>query len=177
MKSKPPKFGGFSDAQNAAQIKNPLHTSERVCELPRFSRLVAVQCDSISTTPSSPSTSQRQRTGVSALHKPVLRTLHQSTLYRITEFRIRVSAVEFTLAQSFRKTAASVSIARWLAWPEACGSPPTLRTNSSLLTCRASSTFLPLTNSVMADPQAIAGTQPLARKRTSAMRLPSNLRV
>ena len=29
----------------------------------------------------SPGVSQRQRTGVSALHEPVLRTLHQSTLY------------------------------------------------------------------------------------------------
>ena len=36
--------------------------------------------DSISTTPSSPGLSQRQRTGVSALHKPVLRALHQSTI-------------------------------------------------------------------------------------------------
>ena len=42
--------------------------------------MVAVQCDSISTTPSSPGLSQRQRTGVSALHKPILRALHQSTI-------------------------------------------------------------------------------------------------
>src|SRR5713101_3485681 len=46
--------------------RRPLHTSETPC----FSRLVAAQCDSISTTPSSPSMSQRQRTGVSALHNP-----------------------------------------------------------------------------------------------------------
>src|SRR5229473_8213255 len=46
--------------------RRPLHTSET----PWFSRLVAAQCDSISTTPSSPSMSQRQRTGVSALHNP-----------------------------------------------------------------------------------------------------------
>jgi hypothetical protein len=39
-----------------------------------------VQYDSISTTPSSPGTSQRQRTGVSALHKPIIRALHQSAL-------------------------------------------------------------------------------------------------
>jgi len=66
-----------------------------------------------------------------------------------------------------------VSIARWLAWSEACGRPPIFRTNSPLLICRASSTLLPFANSVIADAQAIAGTQPLARKRISAMRLSS----
>jgi hypothetical protein len=49
-----------------------------------FSHLVAVQCDSISTTPSSPGLSQRQRTGVSALHRPILRALHQCTVYWVT---------------------------------------------------------------------------------------------
>jgi hypothetical protein len=76
-----------------------------------------------------------------------------------------------------RKTVVSVSIARWLAWAEAWGRPPTVRTSSSLLTRRASSTVLPLASSVMAEPQAMAGTQPLARKRISTMRLPSSFKV
>src|SRR6202521_1289691 len=33
MESKPQKIGGPSEASFSAQIKNPLHTSERVCEL------------------------------------------------------------------------------------------------------------------------------------------------
>ena len=70
-----------------------------------------------------------------------------------------------------------MSMARWLAWAEACGKPPTFPTSSSLLIWRASFTVLPLTNSVMAEPQAIAGTQPLARKRISAMRFASNFVV
>lgn len=63
-----------------------------------------------------------------------------------------------------------MSIARWLAWAEACGKPPSFRTNSSLLNLRASSRLLPFANSVIAEPQAIVGTQPLARKRMSTMR-------
>jgi len=39
--------------------------------------------------------------------------------------------------------------------------------NSSRLTRRASSRLLPIANSVMAEPHAMAGTQPLARKRIS----------
>src|SRR6266849_2892837 len=55
----------------------PGRVAERWDKFPA-SRLVAVQCDSISTPPSSPGLSQTQRTGLSALHKPILRTLHQS---------------------------------------------------------------------------------------------------
>jgi hypothetical protein len=89
-------------------------------------------------------------------------------------FRTGILSENFTLAQTFRKSAARVSIARWLAWEEASGKPPILRISPSLVTRRASSTVLPLINSVMADPQAIAGTQPFARKRISAMRVPSS---
>jgi hypothetical protein len=48
-------------------------STERLENVPSVPGLfsVAVQWDSISTTPSSPGTSQRQRTGVSALHNPV----------------------------------------------------------------------------------------------------------
>ena len=70
-----------------------------------------------------------------------------------------------------------MSIAKWLAWVDAGGKPPTLPTRSSLLTCCASLMVLPLTNSVMADPQAIAGTHPLARKRMSAICPPASFAV
>ena len=79
--------------------------------------------------------------------------------------------------QSFRKSSASVSTARWLAWADAGGRPPTFQTNSSLLTRRASSTVLPLINSVRAEPHAIEGTHPLARKRMSAICFPDSLTV
>src|SRR6266851_7433556 len=73
--------GGPSYREAKGGALRPGRVAERWDKIPWFSRLVAVQCDSISTTPPSPGTSQRQRTGVSALHKPILRALHQSTLY------------------------------------------------------------------------------------------------
>ncbi len=70
-----------------------------------------------------------------------------------------------------------MSTARCPACDEAYGSPPSFRTSSSLLTFRASSTFLPLTSSVIADPHAMAGTHPFARNRMSVIRSPSSLSV
>ena len=72
--------------------------------------------------------------------------------------------------ESCWSTACSASIARWLACDDAGGNSPTVRSNSSRLSFRASSTLLPRTNSVSAEPHAIAATQPLARKRISAIR-------
>src|SRR5260370_20105097 len=72
--------GGPSYREAKGGALRPGRVAERWDKIPWFSRLVAVQCDSISTTPSSPGLSQRQRTGVSALHKPILRALHQSTV-------------------------------------------------------------------------------------------------
>src|SRR5260370_2949403 len=72
--------GGPSYREAKGGALRPGRVAERWDKIPWFSRLVAVQCDSISTTPSSPGLSQRQRTGVSALHKPILRALHQSTI-------------------------------------------------------------------------------------------------
>ena len=46
----------------------------------------------------------------------------------------------------FPSTAASASIARWPACDDAAGSPPTARTNSSLLSFPASSTVFPRTS-------------------------------
>ena len=79
--------------------------------------------------------------------------------------------------RSFSSTAANASIARWLAWLDASGSPPTALTSSSRINFRASTTVFPLTSSVSADPQAIAATQPLALKRISAMRPSATLTV
>src|SRR5260370_12243702 len=73
--------GGPSYREAKGGALRPGRVAERWDKIPWFSRLVAVQCDSISTTPPSPATSQRPRTGVSALHKPILPALHQSTLY------------------------------------------------------------------------------------------------
>jgi len=52
---------------------------------------------------------------------------------------------------------------------EASGKPPIFSMRSSLRTLRASSRVFPWTSSVSAEPHAIAGTQPFARKRTSVM--------
>src|SRR5258708_6422338 len=73
--------------------------AERWDKFPWFSRLVAVQCDSISTTPSSPGLSQMQRTGVSALHKPKLWTLHRTTVYWVT---VNLNARAIALAANCR---------------------------------------------------------------------------
>ena len=94
---------------------------------------------------------------------------------RKTGAKIKQINVTQIAAHRFRKSAASVSMARWLAWAEACGKPPSFRTNSSLLNLRASSMLLPFANSVIADPQAIVGTQPFARKQMSTMRALSDL--
>src|SRR5581483_8556322 len=66
----------------------------------------------------------------------------------------------------------SASRARCAACPEAAGKPPMAFSRSSLLTARASASVCPRTISVSNEPHAIAGTQPLARKRTSTS-LPS----
>jgi hypothetical protein len=77
----------------------------------------------------------------------------------------------------FRSNAARASIARWLAWPEASGRPPSFSNNSSLLTAAASFRVFPKINSVRADPQAMAGTHPWARNFTSAIRPEVSLAV
>jgi len=60
-------------------------------------------------------------------------------------------------------------MAKWLAWMEPSGTPPSAIVMSSLRTFRVSSSVLPIINSVSTEPQAMAGTHPLARKRTSEM--------
>ena len=79
--------------------------------------------------------------------------------------------------QSFRRRALSVSIDKAAAWLDASGTPPTFRSRSSTVIARASSTLLPLANSVIAEPHAIDGTQPFARKRMSAIRWPSSFKL
>lgn len=66
-------------------------------------------------------------------------------------------------------------MARWAAWPDDAGSPPSASSNSSLPMAWAAVTLWSFASTVMAEAQAIAGTQPLARKRMSAMRSPCNL--
>jgi len=121
----------------------------------------------------------RKETGAFGLRnrEPWQRRLLNCNRIQNPESRIAIAVDEFALAHTPRKSATSVSIARWLAWAAAWGRPPTFWTKSSLLTWRAWSTLLPFASSVIAEPQAIAGTQPLARKRMSAMRLPSSFSV
>jgi len=71
----------------------------------------------------------------------------------------------------------SASIARWPAWLDASGNPATFVNNSSLVICRAAAKDFPFANSVIAEPQAMDGTHPLARKRMSAIRSPSNFKL
>ena len=78
---------------------------------------------------------------------------------------------------TFCKSAFSTSIAREPACPEAAGKPPTFANRSSAPIFRAAATVLPFANSVIADPHAIAGTHPFARKRISAIRSPSNFKL
>jgi hypothetical protein len=70
---------------------------------------------------------------------------------------------------AFRMSAASASIARWLAWVEASGKAPKIFTRSSLFKADASARVLPSKSSARAEPQAIAGTQPFTRNFISTM--------
>src|SRR5579863_3391868 len=67
------------------------------------------------------------------------------------------------------KAAKNVSKASCAAWVEAWGRPPTAATRSSRCKFRASDSDFPSTNSVNAEPHAMAATQPLALKRTSVI--------
>ena len=63
----------------------------------------------------------------------------------------------------------NASTASCAAWPEAAGKPPIFSTTASLLIAAASTSDLSLASSVTRDPQAIAGTQPLALNRISTI--------